>query len=479
MSYKIHTDKDPKLGATPIDLEVERITVLLGANGTGKSSLIKRLCSLSGSFGSPTRPVIYVEGGRVVSAPSTLAIERDAFGRHQTRDLAQIRQAYESKRTQKLADRVRYALGLMDQIGEHQKAQHSDAVTRWEAAGEPGKVPHREEPPLERLFRLFAEVFPEISFDVQPPSKDIKCRKRGVTFAPQELSDGERQVLALLADLVILGDDRSLVLVDEPELNLNMNLACRLWDSVESFLPNAVFVYATHALGFAMRSSVQTIYVLSGSGKPPMKVQDVSQADPVEVREFLGAVPAIVASLGAVVVEGRDSSVDGPFFAWLLGRKDYVIVPVGGCENVTSAAKRTGVWERLAPSVRLAGIIDRDYRSDEVLNRIECDGCLILDFHEIESYLCQPDLFAEVAGDIGTVETPPTAEQVRARIITYLQDNAFRVAVRRASSRSDFRLGISIARAELNCICDEKELIRTLRTAAAAEQAKATASRIG
>lgn len=72
------------------------------------------------------------------------------------------------------------------------------------------------------------------------------------------------QAMSLLADLAFLSETDSVFVVDEPELNLNLLVAQQLWDAIERLRPEAVFVYVTHSLAFAMRPTVEAIRVLPG-----------------------------------------------------------------------------------------------------------------------------------------------------------------------------------------------------------------------
>src|ERR1044071_9310753 len=71
-NYKINISSDDGLGIPNIDAYFGRITVLLGANGTGKSRALKRLCDQSFNFGLRPQAVVYMEGGRVIPIPKAL-----------------------------------------------------------------------------------------------------------------------------------------------------------------------------------------------------------------------------------------------------------------------------------------------------------------------------------------------------------------------------------------------------------------------
>jgi hypothetical protein len=64
---------------------------------------------------------------------------------------------------------------------------------------------------LDRLFELFAEIFPQISLSYDSQSKRLSAQKNGQTYGPSNLSDGEKQVFSILADLIELDEPTNLL----------------------------------------------------------------------------------------------------------------------------------------------------------------------------------------------------------------------------------------------------------------------------
>ena len=233
----------------------------------------------------------------------------------------------------------------------------------------------------------------------------IICTKNGNDYNPGNLSDGEKQVLCLLADIVLNAEAKSFVIVDEPEQNLHPLLAARVWGIIEERLPDAVFLYATHSLSFAIRESVETVIVLSGRhNENQIQLSTPLELDFEELRPFLGAIPSILASDHCVFVEGHDQSFDSIFYQWLLGGAGTNVVPVGGSDDVIRAATGTGAWGQLADKVRIVGIIDRDFRASGELEGLGAPLIHVLPLHEAESYLCIPELVYDLANHLGFKE---------------------------------------------------------------------------
>lgn len=66
-----------------------------------------------------------------------------------------------------------------------------------------------------------------------------------------ELSSGEKQLLTLLTCLFIDGKNRDLILIDEPELSLNMKWQNKLIDLFKHYAPNTQVIMATHSPSIA------------------------------------------------------------------------------------------------------------------------------------------------------------------------------------------------------------------------------------
>ncbi len=433
-----------------------RVNLLLGANGTGKSKLLKELKDNAQRF-YPGRLVIFVEGGRTIKLVDSLQLNRNNFNQYNTLEKANT--TFISKRKTTLSDRVTDALLLLDKMGQEIRGKHSDEVHEWAQNGMNGSLPVREDPPLTKLFQLFTEIFPSIQLQLNSTNKALTCTKNGsANYSTTQLSDGEKQVLSILADIAILAESNSLIIVDEPELNLNPSLACRLWDTIENDLQGCIFIYGTHNVGFSMRTNVNRVFVLSNVNENISEIKNISEIQNNDLRSLLGNIPAILSTSNALITEGQNNSFDSIFYRWLTGTENIEIVPMGGCGDVQAVANRTGVWEAIAPSVKLVGIIDLDYKSEETIESLLSDNCKMLDFHEAESYLCIPGIVVTVAEKIGLVETLPTIEDLHQLIKQEFENLYLTIAAQRVFEKAKIKLSVSIDRTTLKTIENEDDL---------------------
>ena len=454
----------------PFSAEFLRVNIILGGNGTGKSKLLNRLKTQINAFGEP-RQLIYVEGGRAMIIPDSLQLSTSDFTNYKT--YLDTENFYKNKRKSKISTRIKDALILLEQQEQEINNRFASEANSWNLTGRKTPFPSKPQAPLEKLFEIFNEVFPSITLKFNTAAKTLRCIKNNTEYAPSQLSDGEKQIFCLLTDIFMLAEPKSLILVDEPELNLNPGLACRFWDIVENELPESIFIYATHCVSFAMRNHVQKIIVLSKENANFTNIDNISELDSNELRELLGAIPAILSSSSALAVEGKENSFDQSFYRWLLNNNDLEVIPIGGCTDVVSVASKTGIWEKIAPAVKIGGIIDCDYRSLEELANLNKKATLVLDYHEVESYLCNPKLISEIANALSVIENIPTEDEITEFILESFSRQINTIAAQRTFARANIRLAVSLDKNTLSSITSEEDLKTLVVTEAAKETQKA------
>jgi len=203
-----------------------------------------------------------------------------------------------------------------------------------------------------------------------------------------------------------------------------------------------------------------------------LEVTDPGSLCPSELRSFLGSIPAILTAERALVVEGEDASFDKIFYRWVAG-KDFEVIPIGSCWDVYSATTRLGVWECLAPSVRLLGIMDRDFRSDDSVKDLSGERCLLLDFHEAESFLCFPAILKTLAEQTKILEDDITEANVEEWILEFARNALLRVAAQRTFYLATVSLNVSLPKQTLAGVKDKTQLLPILRRECEREASKA------
>ncbi|WP_417835435.1 ATP-dependent nuclease [Thalassospira tepidiphila] len=434
--------------------ELDGVTVFLGANGSGKSSLLR---DIKEQFSS-----VYVEGGRTIPIQDVVALNRQNYSQYQSYD--KTRNQYKSKRKQKLVDRLFDALMFLIQKEQVIKNAHSDAVVEWDQNGNSGSIPKREQPPLEKLFEQYSEIFPHlrIVYDKNNGKISVRNEKHNAEYGPSSLSDGEKQVFSLLADMLQLEDEYDLVVVDEPELNLHPELAERLWNLLESEYQDKSFVYATHSIQFAMRSNVDSLYVISSDPNKIRRLSNLQELNRNDIEKFLGGVPGILNANTVLVTEGHEKSFDSVFYRWLVEDNSVEIFACGNSNDVKQVVGKSGLWSEISSDIKLLGIIDSDYGSSGSTDT--ADNILPLQLHEAESYLCIPELLVAAATQIGTKEKIPTAAEVETIIFQELDSNKIQIALKRLFPQSHHTARISLSRSVLSEIQSKEQAMEHIKT---------------
>ena len=83
----------------------------------------------------------------------------------------------------------------------------------------------------------------------------IRHRKNGEIVQPSSLSSGEKQLLILFSQVIVKSSECSLILIDEPEISLNVKWQRMLMDTMNFFVGenHAQFIIATHSFEILSR----------------------------------------------------------------------------------------------------------------------------------------------------------------------------------------------------------------------------------
>ena len=82
--------------------------------------------------------------------------------------------------------------------------------------------------------------------------KELVINANGVFVAPnnhplQKLSSGERHLLTFLATILLTGEEKDFILIDEPEISLNVDWQRKILSTIAKLAPNSQIIIATHS----------------------------------------------------------------------------------------------------------------------------------------------------------------------------------------------------------------------------------------
>jgi len=82
--------------------------------------------------------------------------------------------------------------------------------------------------------------------------KKLVFNSNGISIAPQnhlleKLSSGERHLLTFLATILLMGEEQDFILIDEPEISLNVMWQKKILNTISKLAPNSQIIVATHS----------------------------------------------------------------------------------------------------------------------------------------------------------------------------------------------------------------------------------------
>lgn len=271
-------------------------------------------------------------------------------------------------------------------------ALHNDQNQRFveecrEQESHGGRAPHTRKTALENVLDIWDGIFPARELLYSDGQFSAKVKGSGAVYPAREMSDGERSVLYLAAQVLSIptDDKRRLLIMDEPEVHLNRSLLSSLWSKLEAARPDCLFIYITHDVDFATsHTASDKVWVRDYDGKNWG----------IELLEDDESLPEglLISLLGnrrpILFVEGDRSGLD--YAVYSVAYPNWQVIPVGGCSQVIESVRAFRANSQMH-SYKVHGIIDRDYRSEKQLATFEKEDIHHLEVAEVENiFLVEP-----------------------------------------------------------------------------------------
>ena len=217
-----------------------------------------------------------------------------------------------------------------------------------------------------------------------------------------QMSDGERIILYLVGR-VLLAPERALIIIDEPEMYLHKTIVDKLWNKLEWERRDCVFLYLTQDLQFAASRDAKKCWIRSFEYPSKWNIEEIQ--DNVIPEELL--LKLLGSRKKILFCEGKRNSLDSKIFELLF--EDYTITPVETCKDVINFTK---AFNKIPNTVAKAyGIIDRDFHSEDQLEKLKQQNVFSYGVAEIENLFLLPDVITGFAKykneecDIEDIET--------------------------------------------------------------------------
>lgn len=367
-----------------IDARGGEVTVVVGANGAGKSALGFWL--QQHSPGVPFRRLIaHRQLWFTSGAPEMTPAQRESYGTNLATWSQQPKSRWTDQQSQQRTSSV-----LFDLLSAFTNfnADFFDAAQSAEDLQE--LLAANATSPLDRINALLSYANLSISIGMSDRQSFDAIRSDGTRYPISQMSDGEKSALLLAANVMTAPQDCVLV-IDEPERHLHRHISGPLIASIAADRPDCHLVILTHDLDLArgLPSDRTTTVVLEGVAW----TDDKPSGWDVEILEAGADVPesSRIAILGGrrrvLFLEGDSHSLDLRLYSELF--PEWALIPIGGCDQVVRAVaglRDSGPLHWVTP----VGLVDGDGRDGSERDSLHERGVVVLGLSEVENaYYCE------------------------------------------------------------------------------------------
>ncbi|ORP07852.1 DUF4435 domain-containing protein [Streptococcus mitis] len=350
--------------------KIDSTTVIIGANGAGKTSLINELRknSIDEMYVLPAQKLLYF----VSNTHNRNGITKEKY----IQDLKEVNIKYDTIEIQ------------THQIEDDFSGTFTKLITLWvkdfakvmtDNARGVGEVSVAL---LDRVEQIWNQIFPEITFYPESDDRVLEVVRNGDKYSINGLSDGERCVLFYIGN-VLLAPENSYIVVDEPETFLNGAVYNELWDLLISERPDCQFIFASHNMDF-VQSRTNATYIWCNKFEAPYDF-DYEQLE--ESQEFPLSILAEVSGTRKPILfcEGTKTSIDYQIYSKLFSEFCFV-KPVQGHKQVIHHTKAYNDLQLLHGNTAY-GIIDNDWMNESSIQEQKEQNIFVLPFNEVEMML--------------------------------------------------------------------------------------------
>ena len=396
-------------------------TVVVGANGCGKTTLantLQKSLNVKDGIVIPAQKLLIIP---TFSSTPNYAATAERYNQYQ-------REILDDKQTFNVSKEDDFPYSAARQYGSEFKnvlatlySERMSKRNRFCDAIERGERPTKQElqSVLDRVINIWNFLIEHRSLQCDD-SNNLILTGEGIegNYPAFQMSDGERIILYLVGR-VLLAPERALIVIDEPEMYLHKTIVDKLWNKLEMERQDCVFLYLTHDLQFAASRNGRKAWIRSFEYPPKWTIDNIDENEIPEelLLKLLGSRKKIL------FCEGKRNSLDSKIFELLF--ENYTITPVETCKDVMNF---TRAFNKIPNTVAKAyGIIDRDFRSEDQLEKLQQQNVFSYDVAEIENLFLLPDI---IAGFAKYKQEQCDIEEIKTRIlIKFEQDKQAQISL--------------------------------------------------
>lgn len=420
----------------PIQLTVEigEMLFVLGANGTGKSSLMQAFASASNDKTrriTAHRQTWFRSGSPEFTGKQRANYEQNLLA-HDRQPNARYMDDYSQQRAQ---------MAIYDLVNsENVRAREITRAVDNQDQDEVGRLAAKDGAftTLNRILRL-ANLDIVLSVDA---NDEIMAKRNGSSpYSIAKLSDGERNAILIAANVLTV-PTQTLLLIDEPERHLHRSIVSPLLSLLLSERLDCAFVVSTHEPLLPVDNPQSKVLLTracayNGDEVTSYDIDLLEKTDAIDddlKRTILGERRKIV------FVEGIEHSLDKPLYSLLIPNAS--IVAKANCRDVENAVvgiKGTAELHWVKPY----GLVDNDSSEPERITDLQEKGVIPLNVYSVESIYYHPKVQKLAGEKLAVVLGGDLAEKLKKAnddAIKAIRENAKHLSTRVAEKAARTRV---------------------------------------
>lgn len=246
-------------------------------------------------------------------------------------------------------------------------------------------------------------------------------------FNYQNLSAGEKSAFDLILDIVVQSKyyNNAIYCIDEPELHMHTKLQGKVLREIYSLIPRQSQLWiSTHSIGMLQeaeeieKEQPGTVVFLD-FGNRNFDTDEIIR--PTKIRTSVrnkfyelafGDFSKLILPKTIVFCEGNPNGRTRKDFDKLIYSKIFentypeaFFISCGECNKIESIEKNSGeIINTLLKNTKIIKIIDRDDRSDQEIEELASKGIKVLNKRNIESYLLDDSVIKKLCDNVGKPE---------------------------------------------------------------------------
>ena len=389
MSITFNLDIPLDNSLLPLQIEKGDIVFVLGANGSGKSSLMHYFAK---KYQGRSRWIsahrqTWMSTNALEITPKDKLDTEVGIRNHTAQDKSRYSDRYGGSRPQMTLFEIIHAVNSRARkITDFVDADDPEGVT----------ISKKEKSPITVINELLKQSNFSIQINIGDNDSLMASRDGGKSnYGAEKLSDAERNSLLIAGD-VLTAKEGNLLLIDEPEKHMHRSIIAPLLGQLFQLRSDCSFVVSTHDHNLPLEiPGARTLLVRSctfaGNNVNSWDVDFLpgeAQIDDSLRQDLLGARRKIL------FVEGEDTSLDKKLYSRIF--RNASVIPKGNCHQVKKAVRGAEAGEDFH-WLKAFGIIDGDGNLEDQLEGNLNQRVFTLPYYSVEAIYFHPKIIRRIA----------------------------------------------------------------------------------